>query len=200
MRDIKIRVMQIKDVNKMVKVHLSSFSGFFLTFLGPAFLHELYTAIITDSSGIGHVYEDHNEIQGFVIGTGQPSGFYRRLLHQRWWRFGLASIKAVLKKPSIIPRLLRAVRMPQQAAFRSHIGTLMSIAVLPDAQGKGIGQALVQKFLQEAKQRGLTQVNLTTDRLDNDAVNSFYQKLGFSCIRHFVTPEGREMNEYIIDL
>jgi len=76
----------------------------------------------------------------------------------------------------------------------------MSIAVLPERQGQGIGQALVRAFLSEAARRGLNKVNLTTDRVANDAANVFYQRLGFVCRRHFVTPEGRQMNEYVIDL
>ena len=76
----------------------------------------------------------------------------------------------------------------------------MSIAVLPEAQGKGIGQALVWAFLEEAAQRGLRQVDLTTDRDDNETTNRFYQNMGFVCERTFVTPEGRAMNEYVIGL
>ena len=76
----------------------------------------------------------------------------------------------------------------------------MSIAVSPPMQGSGIGKALLRTFLQEARRRGLKQVNLTTDRLGNDAANRFYQQLGFTRSRTYVTPEGREMQEYLIDL
>ena len=76
----------------------------------------------------------------------------------------------------------------------------MSIAVLPNAQGKGAGKLLVSAFLEESKRRGLSQVNLTTDRNNNEAANHFYQKLGFSLSKSYTTPEGREMNEYAIDL
>ncbi len=55
-------------------------------------------------------------------------------------------------------------------------------------------------FLQGAAARGLTKVDLTTDTNDNEEVNAFYQKSGFTCVRSFLTPEGREMNEYLIDL
>jgi len=43
-------------------------------------------------------------------------------------------------------------------------------------------------------------VDLTTDRDNNDKINRFYLSLGFACERTFVTPEGRTMNEYVIDL
>lgn len=195
-----VRAMNINDVNAVVKVHLSSFQGFFLTFLGHQFLNELYAGIVADSTGIAFVCREDDHILGFVAGTSQPAGFYSRLLHRSWWRFALASLIPILKNPLIIPRLLRAFRKPQDVSNQPDTGTLMSIAVAPEMQGRGLGQALVKAFLEEAADRGLKYVDLTTDKNNNDFVNQFYQRMGFRCSRTFVTPEGREMNEYVIDI
>ena len=48
--------------------------------------------------------------------------------------------------------------------------------------------------------RGVSSVSLTTDRDNNERTNDFYQKLGFELARTYVTPEGRAMNEYLIQL
>ena len=90
--------------------------------------------------------------------------------------------------------------LPSQADPGEGCATLMSIAVLPEAQGHGAGKALVCAFLEEAARRGSKHVNLTTDRDSNDSTNRFYQKLGFRLHRTYTTPEGRAMNEYRIDL
>ncbi|RJP52191.1 MAG: GNAT family N-acetyltransferase [Anaerolineaceae bacterium] len=195
-----IREMDINDVNAVVKVHLSSFQGFFLTFLGRQFLNELYTSVVADSTGIAFVCSEEARVLGFVAGTSQPAGFYGRLLHRRWWRFVLSSLTPILKNPLIIPRLLRAIRKPQDVSNQPDTGTLMSIAVTPEAQGRGLGLALVKAFLEEAADRGLKHVDLTTDKNNNDSVNQFYRCMGFRCSRTFVTPEGREMNKYMIKL
>ncbi|MFZ2360463.1 MAG: GNAT family N-acetyltransferase [Anaerolineae bacterium] len=197
---VTVRFAQPDDIPGVVAVHQAGFQGFFLTFLGPTFLHELYSAILADGDGIGFVAEVENHVGGFVMGTAQPAGFYRRLLRQRWWRFAWAAMLPVLRQPRIIPRLLRAFSMPDQATKHVGRGTLMSIAVAPDAQGKGVGQALVRAFLVEAVRRDLRQVDLTTDQDNNDAVNRFYQNLGFVRECTFTTPEGRAMNEYVIRL
>ena len=197
---ISIRLATIKDVDAIVKVHLDSFPGFFLTFLGYRFLSELYAGIITDPTGIAFVSVEKNIIAGFVAGTSQPVGFYRRLLRHRWWRFAMASVIPVLKNPMIVPRLLRAFRKSQDTSSQADTGTLMSIAVVPDAQGNSMGKMLVKYFLEETARRGLKHVDLTTDKKGNDSVNQFYRRLGFQCSRTFFTPEGREMNEYSIDL
>jgi ribosomal protein S18 acetylase RimI-like enzyme len=195
-----IRRMLATDISGVVEIHLQSFPHFFLSFLGPGFLKELYTGILEDPSGISYVYEDKGGLLGFVAGTDQPGGFYRRLLRQRILRFGWASLGPVLRRPAITPRLLRAFHMPRQAESSGKCGTLMSIAVAPQTQGMGIGKQLVQAFLDEAALRGLTDVNLTTDRRNNEATNQFYLRYGFQLAHTYTTPEGREMNEYRIKL
>jgi ribosomal protein S18 acetylase RimI-like enzyme len=199
-RDLSLRQMKNGDIPAVIQIHQQSFTGFFLTILGPAFLTELYKATLIDPSGISFVVECQSKISGFVVGTEQPAGFYKRLISQRWWRFALASIWPLVSCPTILPRLLRAFSSPATVTQIAKRGTLMSIAVLPNTQGRGIGKTLVQAFLQEAVHRGLHQVDLTTDRDHNEIADHFYQKLGFVCMRSFTTPEGRIMNEYVIDL
>jgi ribosomal protein S18 acetylase RimI-like enzyme len=192
--------MKLEHVMSVVDVHLQSFRGFFLTFLGRDFLFELYRGIVADPSGIAFVAVADECVVGFVAGIDHPVGFYKRLLRKCWWRFGLASLIPILKNPLIILRLLRAIRKPQDVSNQLDTGTLMSVAVSPETQGRGLGQALVKAFLEEATDRGLKHVDLTTDKNNNDYVNQFYQRMGFRCSRSFVTSEGREMNEYVIGL
>jgi GNAT superfamily N-acetyltransferase len=195
-----IRSMRLEDLNAVVDVHLNTFQNFFLSLLGQAFLKELYTGIVASPSGMAFVFEKESYIYGFIAGTDSPEGFYKRLLRQRWWRFGLASVLPVLRNPKIIPRLLGAFSRGEQNDIHEDCALLMSIAVDPEFQGQGIGKLLIDAFLNEAKNRGVSQVNLTTDKVYNDAVNAFYKRVGFRLNSSFVTPEGREMNEYIIDL
>jgi ribosomal protein S18 acetylase RimI-like enzyme len=195
-----IRDMIVADLENVISIHMNSFQGFFLSFLGKKFLKLFYEGIISSPQGVGLIYVSDGHIQGFICGSVDPSDFFRNLLKKKWIQFAFASLGAVLKKPSIIPRLLRAVNQPSSSPKGKDNATLMSIGVDPNAQGLGIGKILVQHFLEKLRAIGAQEVNLTTDRLNNAKTNEFYQKLGFSLKRHFVTPEGREMNEYIIQL
>lgn len=195
-----LRKMQSSDVDQVVQVHLSSFQGFFLTFLGPRFLASLYAYIVSSPDGVGYVAMDGGHIIGFVCGTTQPSGFYRRFFFKRWPEVISSVLLTAIRKPTIMPRLVWRVLSPPQASPEPGTATLMSIAVHPEYLNKGIGRALVQAFLSEIRQRGMQRVNLTTDKDNNDAVNAFYQRLGFRIVRSFVTPEARRMNEYAINL
>jgi ribosomal protein S18 acetylase RimI-like enzyme len=201
MMDTLIKEMRREQIPGVVSVHLVSFEGFFLSFLGPAFLRELYTSLVEDPSGMCLVALEKDQVVGFVAGTSRSSGVYSRLLRQRFLRFGLAAVPAILKRPAILPRLMRSITGPDGgSAPDPDRGTLMSIAVLPSCQGKGVGQELVRAFLKQASREGLREVDLTTDKHDNEAANSFYEQIGFRKVRDFTTPEGRVMNQYLIEV
>jgi ribosomal protein S18 acetylase RimI-like enzyme len=185
-------------ISSVVAVHLAGFEGFFLSFLGPRFLQLYYEGVVDYPGGVGYVYLEDRCVVGFVCGIVGPSHFYRHLIRTRWWRFAIAALGAALRRPSIIPRLFRALLYPSQTSRREDTATLTSIAVDPAMKGEGIGAKLVAAFLEDMRGRGVTRVDLTTDRYGNDEVNAFYQKQGFRCERTFITPEGREMNEYLI--
>jgi ribosomal protein S18 acetylase RimI-like enzyme len=197
MSEVDIRPMADADTEAVVAVHLAAFPSFFLTFLGPGFLRELYRGIVADPTGLAYVALVSGRPVGFVAGTTMPARFYSRLARRRAIRFGIAALPAFLRRPSILPRLLRAFGKSGSAApDESGRAELMSIAVLPGEQTRGGGAQLVARFADEAFERGASAVYLTTDALGNDAVNRFYLRCGFVLARSFTTPEGRTMHEY----
>jgi ribosomal protein S18 acetylase RimI-like enzyme len=72
---------------------------------------------------------------------------------------------------------------------------LMSLAVDPKQEHRGIGRALVAAFAERVAASGERRLWLTTDAADNDRVIHFYESQGFSRSREFVTAEGRAMVE-----
>ena len=196
-----IREMGIADIQEVVHVHQQSFPGFFLSFLGPRFLTIYYAAVCASAEGICFVFLNTQGVPaGFVVGTTNPRGFYSRLLKRDGFKFALASLTSIIKRPSAFMRLVRALFYPGGNPIGDDVAGLFSIGVLPGLQGTGAGKELARCFLQKAADRGCKRVFLTTDRDDNEAVNAFYQKLGFSVERQYETPEGRRMNEYWINL
>jgi ribosomal protein S18 acetylase RimI-like enzyme len=139
-----IRPMQLDDLEQVVEVHLQSFPGFFLTFLGHDFLTLLYDQLCRE--GVVLVACPHGHIDGFVAGVLQQAGFYRRLVERQKWAFARAAAAAVVRRPPIGPRLLRALRRPTEAQQSAAKACLMSVAVRPEASGRGLGQQLVRAF------------------------------------------------------
>lgn len=193
--------MRMQHITAVVEAHLASFPGFFLSFLGPRFLSLYYEGICRAPEGIGFVYLNSSGLPvGFVAGSSNPRGFYSRLLKRSWLKFALASLGAIIRKPTVIGRIVRGLFYPGNNPGGNHVGGLFSIGVHPELQGTGAGKELVKAFLEKAKDKGCTSVFLTTDRDENDSVNYFYQKLGFQVDRQYETPDGRRMNEYWIVL
>jgi ribosomal protein S18 acetylase RimI-like enzyme len=194
------RKMRPTDLPPVIDVHLASFPDFFLTFLGRRFLTLLYEQIEQADEGVVLVAGSADRVEGFVAGVRHQSGFYQRLVKRKKWAFARAALGSALRRPMIIPRLLRALRRPDEARHAAAEACLMSIAVRPEAAGQGLGRQLVTAFCAEMLQRGAPAVCLTTDRDNNERTNRFYQQLGFQLSSCFVTPEGRAMNEYVISL
>jgi len=200
--DLAVDALTTGDIDDAVRIHLEAFPNFFLTFLGPRFLREFYGSFTWDPMGVGFVAKDpaSNCLLGVVVGPTNPEGYFRRLLKKRWWAFCIAAAGAVVRHPGLIPRLARAVFFRGNPPADMPRALLCSIAVSPQAQGRGIGEALMQAWVKEVQSRGTRGCFLTTDAHDNDKVNRFYQRLGWRLESTFVTPEGRLMNRYTFDL
>lgn len=185
------------DVGAIVAVHLRAFPGFLMTRLGPSFLEEYYGLVLNDPTEISLVAEAASRVIGFVVGYLNPKDFYQAL-RARKIRLATCMIPAVLRDPRLIPRVLASFRRTDPAAIDDRFGLseLASVAVDPTYSGQGIGTRLVRSFIDEARRRGALGVYLTTDADDNDAVNRFYVKFGFSCVRTFQAARNRMMNEY----
>ncbi len=198
----QLRSMQAKDIDQVVVVHMKSFQGFFLTFLGAPFLKAFYSFIRSERKSISIVAEslqDH-EIIGFVVGSLEPSGFYSRAIKKKLFSFLIASLPAFLQNPRIIGRLLRALKKPKEMKKVPADCELMSIGVLPEWASQGIGKELEKAFSREAKNKNARCITLTTDKINNDYVNKFYEKCSYVLFDSYVTPEGRAMNRYIKSL
>lgn len=195
-------MMTHQHILPVVQVHIESFPGFFLSFLGPRFLELFYRSFLEDSTGIGFVAIDENGcVLGCVVGPLVPEGYFRSLLKRRWWNFCLASVSAVLRRPRIASRLLRALWYRGDASESGNVprALLSSIAVAPKAQGHGVGRELVKAWLSEVQRHGVKGAFLTTDAEGNEVVNAFYRRLGWELDSSYTTAQGRRMNRYIYD-
>lgn len=193
-----LRPMKATDIAEVVSIHMQSFPGFFLTFLGRGFLRLLYQCLQEAEEGVTLVVEEHGQVLGFVAGVTQQRKFYQRLIRQHVFCFAWVATGAIIRRPGILGRLLRALGRPLDSQRSVAEAALMSIAVTPTSAGRGYGRLLVQAFTQQIRQRGLACYCLTTDSHQNERANRFYQDLGFTLMRSFATPEGRLMNEYLM--
>lgn len=195
------------DLAVMVEVHEAAFDGFFLTLLGPSFLHRLYRAFIHDPAGLCVVAEVEEspgrfELVGFAVGTSKPELFFKKLFLRQGMQFALNAFPALLRHPlKVLPRLLSAVRYrgdrPRHIPEVDGAALLSSIGVHPRFAKQGIGKLLLEEFCSQATRVGASRVYLVTDRNRNDAANTLYVRTGFDMVGTQERQNGRIMNTYI---
>ncbi len=194
-----VRPARPADLVNVVAVHEAAFPGFFLTTLGRGFLQALYTGFSQAADGLLLVACDDERLLGFVAGTTAPEHFYRRLLLSRGIVLAGRATGAALRRPTrVIPRLARAlIYRGEKPADLPNAALLASIGVDPASGGSGVGGALVEAFCQAATAAGREQVYLTTDRDDNERVQKFYARVGFTLIDSITRADGRAMQRYV---
>lgn len=190
------------DLAWVCSLHAAAFPGFFLTSLGPRFLHLLYAGFANETNGICITAEEKGVIIGFAAGTSAPDAFFTRLLRQQGWRFAVAAIPGLLRNPGFVTRkcLGALFYSGEQPTGLSNAALLSSLAVSSAYEGKGVGQQLIHAFAKEARRQGCSTLYLTTDEADNNRVNRFYAKCGFVLRDTFTRPGKRVMNRWVMDL
>jgi GNAT superfamily N-acetyltransferase len=180
-----------------VAIHQRAFKDFFLTFLGPSFLRLLYRFYVYGETEIAIAGEHNGRLIATLLGTRQPEGFYRRLTRKYSFMFACASLIPLLKRPTIFPRLIRALLYRGDTPSQSVGGALLaSVCVDPMFEGRGVGKKLVTAFECEMWKRRAKFVYLTTDHDNNMATHNFYETLGWSVGAEFTTHEARPMRRY----
>lgn len=183
-------------VGQVVNIHLAAFPGFFLTFMGPGFLKQMYLSYCDHDQSEILVAFDADRPIGFLSYSLDMSGLYKWMIRRRLPFFAWHAFLAFLKKPSVFMHLVRSFLKPTESARAESYIELSSIAVLPEYGSRGVGSALICKLKEVLSCSHAEYISLETDALDNDAANAFYMKNGFKLSRTYKTFEGRLMNEY----
>lgn len=186
----------LEYVNEIVDIHMQAFPGFFLTFLGEGFLKQLYKGFITHNGSniIGTL--KNGKIIGFLAYSENISQLYKYLLKKSISQFVFYSLKAFIKKPKIMFRLLRALTYSKISKRGEAYIEISSIGVLPEAKNKGVGTMLINALKETVDDGKYKYIKLETDKLNNGYANAFYIKNGFEIKDSYLTHEGRQMNEY----
>lgn len=193
----KIDKNEKKVIKQIVEIHIETFEGFFLTFMGRGFLKQMYSSYCThDMSDVLVAFEEDDTPIGFVAYSGDMSGLYKHMIKTRLFAFAWFSLGAFLRKPKVFMRLIRAFLKPGESKRKENYIELASIGVDPEIKSKGIGSLLIEELKNDVDFSKYAYICLETDAVNNDGANHFYKKNGFVLEREYETHEGRKMNEY----
>jgi ribosomal protein S18 acetylase RimI-like enzyme len=156
------------------------------------------TGLYRDPLIVGHVYaapyalfcpqscfvvEDESGVCGYVVGAANTQDFEERL-EADWWpalrRLYAAPVigQEALRFDRLVAHLIHnPFRTPERIA-RDHPAHL-HINLLPRAQGRGIGRALLSRWLSCIRDTGAEGAHLAVGAANPKAI-AFYRKLGFA--------------------
>ena len=183
-------------INDIVSIHLNTFTGFFLTFMGRGFLNQMYHSYCNhDESGL-LVAEEDGKAVGFLAYSGNFSGLYKFMIKTRLIPFGWYSVGAFFRRPSAFMHIIKAFLKPSEVKRDEKYVELSSIGVDPTIKSKGVGSLLIDELKKIVDFNKFAYITLETDALNNDGAIHFYEKNGFVRERMYETDEGRKMFEY----
>lgn len=185
-----------KLIDDIVTIHLETFSGFFLTFMGRGFLNQMYRSYCDHSESGLLVAEENGKAIGFLAYSGDFSGLYKFMIKTRLIPFGWYSVGAFFRRPSSFMHIIKAFLKPSEAKRDEKYVELSSIGVDPTIKSKGIGSLLIDELKTRVDFNKFAYITLETDAVDNEGAIHFYEKNGFVQERMFETDEGRKMYEY----
>lgn len=184
-------------INNIVSIHLKSFTGFFLTFMGRGFLNQMYQSYCDHSeSGLLVAEDETGKAVGFLAFSTNFSGLYKYMIRTRLVQFGWYSVGAFFRRPSAFMHIIRAFLKPSEVRRKEPYVELSSIGVDPAIKSRGVGTLLVNGLKKQVDFKKYAYISLETDAVNNKASIHFYEKNGFVRERMFETDEGRKMYEY----
>jgi ribosomal protein S18 acetylase RimI-like enzyme len=187
---IKIIEARQAHVSGMAKCHIKSFPGRFMTEMGYHWLCALYHFFIRHHGSICRVAVVSNgKVVGLAVGGDPPireeflGSAPFRYPHLIFWKFLSKRIVRRVLLQELARKLQRKstdensgnTKTPS-AGIRS--GNLLSICVLPDCEGTGVGGKLIKSFQLACKAEGYERLTLSVLKQNSHAV-VFYQKHGW---------------------
>ena len=180
-----------KIIDEIVTIHLNTFTGFFLTFMGRGFLRQMYQSYCDHEESGLLVAEGDGKTVGFLAYSSDFSGLYKFMVQFGWYSMG-----AFFRRPSAFLHIIKAFLKPSEVKRKEKYVELSSIGVDPNVKSKGVGSKLIEKLKKLVDFEEYAYITLETDAVNNEGAIHFYEKNGFIRERMFVTDEGRKMYEY----
>lgn len=190
---IKIIRLQSKDLYKVAHVHTCAFPNSVLTMLGAEAVRRYYNWQIIGGSEqlIANGAFIDNELIGFCFGGGFYSALKSFILNNLFFLIltTLAHLnlfsKYIFRKRFVLTakilfkhvfNLVIYKKIPIKLSEKNF--GILSIAVYPEYQGKGIGKELLGQAEFTASQQGFDKVNLSVG-VDNEKAIRFYRNSGY---------------------
>jgi ribosomal protein S18 acetylase RimI-like enzyme len=213
---VHYRRMTEADLPFAVGQHLHHFPAGFFARLGRRFLTEYYRSFLTGSSACTFLVEVDGTPTAYLVGVADPPRHRDHVVREHGRALVLRAIAAMLLRPRLgfhfvrtrlrlyARKLLRRKPVPTatpvpSGASHEVTAVLTHVAVVPDAQARGIGTELIRRFQDEVRAAGCTRITLVTASGD-DGAGPYYRRQGWEALGERTTPDGMRLTTYQRDV
>ena len=208
---VSVRRMGLADLSPVVAAHRVSFPHGFFARLGPRFLARYYRTFLDGPLAVAVVAEENGEPCGYLVGMLDPTGHRKLVLRYHGRSLAMAAGLAMLTRPRTtltflttrVTRYRRALRRTRRSSAGTsdavRAAVLSHVVVSEASRNRGIGSALVDEFLAQARAARCTSACLVT--LDGPAgAGEFYRRIGWTRSHDRTSQEGQVLAYYTIEL
>jgi len=193
----RIRPMQQRDAPSVARLHRAAMGRSLWAQLGEPFLAALYRGLVDNPQFLGFVYEEDGRIRGFIAGSTDTGRMFREVLRASYAQLGLAALPGILRRPSVLRRLLRTGRY-FDASGDEIPGESLFCSFEPALRGTRISGHINKALFDDLLARGHAAVKITTEA-DNQGANRQLTSWGFRPDLRF-SFYGKAMVRYVLDL
>ena len=138
-------------------------------------------------------YED-DKLSGFCAATTISKGFNKNIIKNNFSQFFVEGFRLLFTKPFSLVRLIKNFsKSNPNIEDKGEYAELVSIAVSLNNQSQGIGKKLLKQLEIELKQKGCSDISLTTDFNNNEKTIQFYKGLDYNIYYEFIAYPNRKM-------
>lgn len=189
------------DSSSLARLHIATLSSSFIASLGFNFLNKLY-AFLIDKEKVW-VYEEDNEVMGFVSFSENSVGMMKRFLINCPWCILLLVFKTLIH-PTNLKRFLETFLAPYKSKKSYNVSIcvnlpsseLLSISVNPNCQASGIGSQLLNALENYLLLNNITKYKVVAGE-NLVSANKFYLKNGFTQVMQIKIHGNKLSNVYI---
>jgi ribosomal protein S18 acetylase RimI-like enzyme len=184
----------LADVKALASMHRDVFPDYFLSHLGQKAVEAFYADIIRGSgTHFSSIAQSNGQLIGFVAGTSDSAGFFRKLYHDHFVDMALGVLQGIFTdavfckqlwdRRSHVLRALQSRFLKEPATTTPHPVSkvpvrLLSIGVLANQRKPGVAESMLNHFLQQLDAAGIREVGLSVFDSNQRAVR-FYEKTGW---------------------
>lgn len=171
-----VRLAKKEDARQIAEIHKQEISEGFLSSLPLQFLIKLYEEIIVSKLGFCIIARENGNVIGFVAGTTNLNAFYRYFISHSFFRAMFILFPQIFSFKSLKKIIESLIYPAKEKELPS--AELLTIAVKKEFQGQHIAGDMLQLFIEEMKNSGVSIFKVLVGKELKSAIR-FYEKTGF---------------------